>query len=196
MWTRRPVAVVRLGHVAAAAAAAALVAGVAVRRRRRRLRPLPAERPATLVRVDHAPIVPQDLVDEVADDRAGGVAVFAGVTRDNFDGKAVTRLEYEGYATMAEAELLRLVAAARATWPDLLRVSVRHRLGLCPVGETSVAIAVSAPHRRACLEACADIIDRLKEAVPIWKKECYADAAAADLWKRNAEARGATGDEL
>ncbi|KAG5457442.1 MAG: Molybdopterin biosynthesis MoaE [Olpidium bornovanus] len=115
----------------------------------------------------------------VADKSAGAIATFSGTTRGTFRGKGVVRLEYEAYVPMAERELRRLVSEARARWP-LVRVALRHRLGAVPVGETSVVVAVSAEHRDAALEAARMLIDRLKETVPIWKKEVYEDGSA---WK-------------
>ena len=82
------------------------------------------------------------------------------------------RLEYEAFATMAEKEMRRLATAARKRWP-LRRVAMAHRIGVVPVGEASVGIAVSSSHRREAFEACHWLIDRLKEIVPIWKKEHF-----------------------
>jgi molybdopterin synthase catalytic subunit len=96
----------------------------------------------------------------------------------------VVRLEYEAYEPMAVDELHRVAVAARAQWPSLHRVVLLHRLGEVPVGEASVIVVASSAHRRAALDAVAFCIDRLKETVPIWKKEVYADHAAS--WKANA----------
>ena len=84
---------------------------------------------------------------------------------------------------MAEREMLAIVGEAQVKWPGA-RLSIAHRVGLVPIGETSVAIAVSAPHRDAAYLASRFAIDRLKERVPIWKKEVYADGST---WKANAE---------
>ena len=106
------------------------------------------------------------------------------MTRDTFEGRRVGRLEYEGYAPMAEREMLRICESARARW-SLQRMHIVHRVGVCPVGEASVLIAASSAHRREALEAVAWAIDTLKATVPIWKKEFYVDEGAA--WKANKE---------
>ena len=87
-------------------------------------------------------------------------------------GRTVTHLEYEAYEGMAEKEMARLAAGLAARY-DLCRVAIAHRTGRVGIGETSVAIAVSAPHRADALAACRDAIDTLKETVPLWKKEVY-----------------------
>ena len=140
-------------------------------------------------RVTGAPLSHDEAVAFVTSDDCGAVATFLGVTRDTFEGRRVRRLEYEGYAPMAEREMLRIGEQARARW-ELKRVRIVHRVGVCPVGEASVVIAASAAHRREALEAVAWAIDTLKASVPIWKKEFYDDEGAA--WKENKEwARGA-----
>ena len=116
---------------------------------------------------------------------AGGIATFIGTTRDNFEGRRVLRLEYEAYQPMAERELLAICKRMRDRWP-LRHVAIAHRIGLVPIGESSVEIAVSSAHRREALEAVQFAIDDLKKHVPIWKKEIYEGDAAA--WKENAEA--------
>ena len=103
---------------------------------------------------------------------AGAVVTFMGTTRNENAGRRVTRLEYEAYERMAVREMRQLAAEARRRWP-LRRVAMMHRLGVVPVGEASVAIAVSAGHRREAFEACHWLIDRLKDIVPIWKKEHF-----------------------
>jgi molybdopterin synthase catalytic subunit len=114
---------------------------------------------------------------------AGAVLVFHGITRDHFQGRTVTRLSYEAYPGMAEAQMQSIVEEAQRRWPGV-RVAIGHRLGVVPVSEASVMIAVSSPHRGDCYEASRFAIDALKARVPIWKKEHYADGSA---WKANAE---------
>jgi molybdopterin synthase catalytic subunit len=97
----------------------------------------------------------------------------------------VLRLEYEGYVPMAVKQLNELVDKCRRKWDSLMGVAIYHRLGLVPVGEESVLIAVSSPHRRDALEAVHWLIDELKRTVPIWKKEVYEDGS---MWKANCEA--------
>ena len=156
-----------------------------------RRRPAPRARalPPTSAEVTAAPIDNEQVLADVADPGAGAVASFLGVTRDTFEGRRVRRLEYEGYAPMAEREMLRICEQARTRW-ELRRMRIVHRVGVCPIGEASVVIAASAAHRREALEAVAWAIDTLKASVPIWKKEFYDDEGAA--WKENKEwARGA-----
>lgn len=113
---------------------------------------------------------------EAADDGAGALASFVGTVRNKTGDRAVVRLEYEAYEEMAIEELERIAAAAAARH-DLLAVSIAHRTGVVEIGGASVVIVCSAPHRRAALAACAEIIEELKVSVPIWKREVYADGA-------------------
>jgi molybdopterin synthase catalytic subunit len=113
---------------------------------------------------------------DVAHPGAGGVALFVGTTRDENDGRRVERLEYEAYDDMAASEMAAIGAEMQRRWP-LLRVAMVHRLGVVPIGEASVAVAVAAPHRDAAFAACRYGIDTLKAHVPIWKKEYYADGS-------------------
>ncbi|MGH7894830.1 MAG: molybdenum cofactor biosynthesis protein MoaE [Candidatus Binatia bacterium] len=112
-------------------------------------------------------------LDRAARDRkAGAVVTFVGTTRSENVGRRVRRLEYEAFTSMATKEMRRLAAQAKERWP-LRKIAMVHRVGVVPVGEASVAIAVSAGHRREAFDACHWLIDRLKEIVPIWKKEHY-----------------------
>jgi molybdopterin synthase catalytic subunit len=112
------------------------------------------------------------VVREVADDGAGAIAMFVGTTRSRSRGRDVVRLEYEAYEGMAEAEMERLAGALKARY-ELTEVAIHHRVGVVGIGEPSVVIAVSAPHRADALAACKDAIDTLKDSVPLWKKEIY-----------------------
>ncbi|OSX71731.1 hypothetical protein BU14_0505s0011 [Porphyra umbilicalis] len=120
----------------------------------------------------------------VRDDRAGAVSTFVGTTRGTFQGKVVVRLEYEAYEAMAIKQLSALCATVRAKHPAVLHMAVHHRLGVVDVGQASVVISVSSPHRREAIEACHFAIDELKATVPIWKREVYADGST---WKANCE---------
>ena len=113
-------------------------------------------------------------VAEVEDDGAGAVASFVGTVRRSSRGRDVTHLEYEAYEEMAEPMLERL-AAELTERHGLTAVAIHHRVGRVEISEASVVIAVSAPHRHAALEACREAIDTLKETIPLWKKEVYAD---------------------
>ena len=123
-------------------------------------------------RVTEAPLSLEAVAAEVADERAGAVATFTGTVRRQSRGREVTHLEYEAYAEMAEDVMARLAGDLEARY-DLCSVAIHHRVGRLEVGEASVVIAVSAPHRQDALAACKDAIDRLKETVPLWKKEVY-----------------------
>ncbi len=103
---------------------------------------------------------------------AGAIATFIGTTRDHNAGRSVHRLEYEAYPDMAVAEMRRIADEAIARY-GVQAVAIAHRIGVVEIGEASVAIAVSAAHRGAAFDACRFAIDRLKEIVPIWKKEHY-----------------------
>jgi molybdopterin synthase catalytic subunit/molybdopterin converting factor small subunit len=117
--------------------------------------------------------------EAVADPGAGAVALFSGIVRDQTGGRRVKFLEYEAHAPMALAKMREIAAAIRARWPGTLRVALVHRVGRLEIGESSVMIAVSSPHRREAFEACHFAIDTLKEAVPVWKKEYFEDG---EVW--------------
>jgi len=112
------------------------------------------------------------VIGAVADPRTGATVSFLGTTRDHNEGRRVTRLEYEAYPAMARAEMRKIADTIRERWP-VHGVAIVHRIGVVPLGEASVVIAVSAAHRHAAFEACHYAIDRLKEVVPIWKKEHF-----------------------
>uniref|UniRef100_K3WEI0 Molybdopterin synthase catalytic subunit n=1 Tax=Globisporangium ultimum (strain ATCC 200006 / CBS 805.95 / DAOM BR144) TaxID=431595 RepID=K3WEI0_GLOUD len=137
------------------------------------------------VEIGYEPLDGQRAVDLVTHASAGAISTFIGTTRDNFQGKRVVRLEYEGYVPMAIAELRKICAQIRAQWPSVVGIALFHRLGVVEVKEASVIITVSSPHRTEALEACAFAIDTLKATVPIWKSEQY--AGDSRMWKENAE---------
>jgi MoaE-MoaD fusion protein len=112
------------------------------------------------------------VIAEVEDQRAGAIATFQGTVRRQSRGREVIALEYEAYGGMAEKVMSEIAEGVRDRY-DVCEVAVAHRVGRCKVGEVSVAIAVSAPHRQDALSACRDVIDELKERVPLWKKELY-----------------------
>lgn len=119
-----------------------------------------------------APLSLERVAAEVASDDAGAIATFVGTTRAHSRGRDVIRLEYEAYEGMAEAEMERIAGELRQRH-DVIDVAIHHRVGPVEIGETSVVIAVSAPHRAAAFDACRDAIDTLKQTVPLWKKELY-----------------------
>ncbi len=137
-----------------------------------------------MVQMTTARLDPQQIEAAVAHTGAGAILTFSGVVRDNFGDRPVTGLTYEAYGGMAEAEMERICAEITARWRDV-RVAIVHRIGHLVLGEISVVIAVSSPHRDAAYQASRVAIDQLKARVPIWKKEHYADTDAQ--WKANAD---------
>jgi molybdopterin synthase catalytic subunit len=124
----------------------------------------------TLTRVTLEALSVDEALAFVADPAAGGTCVFVGTVRDHSAAGDVTGLRYEAWDEMADRRLEDLAAELTAGW-DLRKVAILHRTGDLSVGEASVVIAVSAPHRPEAFEACRHAIERLKEDVPIWKKE-------------------------
>jgi len=122
--------------------------------------------------VTEGPLDPQRLIDRVRRDESGAVAVFLGVVRDNTDGKRVLHLEYDAYPEMATKVMREIADEARQRWP-VTDVAIAHRTGRLEIGETSLLVAVSSPHRKEAFEACHWLVDRLKEKAPIWKKEVW-----------------------
>jgi MoaE-MoaD fusion protein len=116
------------------------------------------------------------VVREVEDDAAGAIATFVGTVRRRSRGRDVVNLEYEAYEGMAE-EVMADIARALGDKFDLCAVAMAHRVGRVEIGEASVVVAVSAPHRQDALAACAEAIDTLKHTVPLWKKEVYEGGA-------------------
>jgi MoaE-MoaD fusion protein len=133
---------------------------------------------AGLYRVVDRPLVLDEVVQAVTTTSHGGLVTFSGVVREVSKGKRVTRLDYEAYVPMAEKKLAQIGAEAQAAWPGLA-VAVVHRVGTLAPGELAVVIAVSAPHRKEAFRACELVIDRLKQDVPIWKKEYAEDG---EVW--------------
>ena len=120
-----------------------------------------------------------------SDGKSGAVASFAGITRDNFQGKRVTYLAYECYKTMALKQMNLICTELETKYASLTGLIVYHRIGEVPAGESSVLIVSASPHRAHALSACGDCIDLIKTRVPIWKKEFYEGEDAK--WKQNAE---------
>ena len=123
-------------------------------------------------RLSEAPLSLDAVVDEVRSDEAGAIATFTGTTRIHSRGRTVTHLEYEAYPEMAEDVMAQIAGELERRY-ELCGVAIHHRVGRVGIGEPSVVIAVSAPHRQDALAACKDAIDSLKETVPLWKKEVY-----------------------
>jgi molybdopterin synthase catalytic subunit len=131
-----------------------------------------------LVRVTPEAIGIEEVSSFVADPGAGGTCVFVGTVRDRSDAGDVTGLTYEAWEDLAHRRLLELAGDVRSRWP-LRKVAIVHRFGALTVGDVSVAIAVSAAHRAEAFDACRELIERLKQDVPIWKKEHLTTGDAA-----------------
>jgi molybdopterin synthase catalytic subunit len=123
-----------------------------------------------MVRLNRDPIDHAALTEAVRRPGCGAVVTFLGTVRDLTGDEVTVALEYEAYAPMAERQMAEIVAELHARWP-IGAVELVHRLGRLEVGEVSVAVAVSCPHRADAFAACRHAIDRLKEVVPIWKKD-------------------------
>ena len=128
----------------------------------------------TMIQLTHETIDTNNLLRRAQSPAAGAVLLFLGCTRQHTAGRETTELTYNAYDGMAEKELASLESQARERW-GLVECLIAHRLGVVPLGEVSVAIVVASPHRRAAFEAGEWLIDTLKERVPIWKQERWAD---------------------
>ncbi|KAH9837206.1 molybdenum cofactor synthesis 2 [Rhodofomes roseus] len=146
----------------------------------------------------HDALCVNDIVQSVGDDRAGATAVFIGTTRNYFKGQVVTRLDYQAYSKLAIKTMADIIRAAHANHSrsshhpeqshvtSLIRSAVYHRLGTVPVGEPSIVIAVSSPHRKEAFAACEFILEEVKQKVQIWKREFYEGEREEDAeWKAN-----------
>jgi len=109
---------------------------------------------------------------------AGAVVTFDGVVRDNTKGRRVLTLDYDAYPPMAVKEMRRVGEEVRQRWPEVERIGIVHRFGEMKISESSVVIVVTSPHRKVAFEACHYAIDRVKQVVPIWKKEFFEDGEA------------------
>ncbi|KAG9124369.1 Molybdopterin synthase catalytic subunit [Ceratobasidium sp. 392] len=146
------------------------------------------------------------IIDSVRDDGAGALALFVGTTRNNFNGKQVVRLEYEAYSRLAIKSLSKIANNARkleipphefgptsitpassTSAASLTRIAIYHRLGSVPVGESSIVIAVTSPHRREAFYVCEWILEQVKTHTPVWKREWYAEGSGEEgsTWKAN-----------
>lgn len=136
-----------------------------------------------LLEITREPLDSRRLEAAVARSGAGGICTFTGVVRDSSEGRETRHLEYEAYEQMAAREIERICAEVAERWPEA-RLAIAHRLGRLEIGEASVVISASAPHRAEAFAACRHAIDRLKESVPIWKKEFFADGS---VWKEGGD---------
>ncbi|HEY0581232.1 MAG TPA: molybdenum cofactor biosynthesis protein MoaE [Chloroflexota bacterium] len=135
-----------------------------------------------MYRIVEGPLEGLDLEAEVRTEADGAVIVFRGVARRFSRGRDVVHLEYEAYPEMAEKVMAQIGEEMKARWP-ITGVAIVHRTGVLEIGQASVAIAVSAPHRGEAFQATQYAIDRLKEIVPIWKKEVWSDGSQWIGWE-------------
>lgn len=130
-----------------------------------------------MIRIQDSPLSVDEALDAVRRPDCGAVCIFLGTARDHHDGKKVVKLSYSAYGEMAEAEIKKIFEEAKRRW-GLGELFAAHRTGEVPIGEASVVLAVSAPHRAGAFEACRFLIEELKKRVPIWKQEHYESGAA------------------
>ncbi|MGB2695127.1 MAG: molybdenum cofactor biosynthesis protein MoaE [Dehalococcoidia bacterium] len=124
--------------------------------------------------VTSEPLDPQRLTEAVRKDESGAVVLFHGVARNHSEGRRVRALEYDAYPEMAEKKLRQVLEEVRSRWP-VTGIGVLHRTGRLEIGEASLLVAVSSAHRKEAFEACHYAVDRIKQVVPIWKKEIWED---------------------
>src|SRR3954452_7057331 len=127
-----------------------------------------------MVEITEGPIDYEAVTERVRSNQAGAVCLFLGTVREMTGDRRTTSLDYEAYPEMARAKMVELEAEARRRWP-VIEAALVHRVGHLGLGEVSVVVAVSCPHRDQAFEACRWLIDALKEIVPIWKRETWAD---------------------
>jgi molybdopterin synthase catalytic subunit len=127
-----------------------------------------------MIELTHSPIDYTALTDHVRSNQAGAVVLFLGTVREMTGDRKTVALDYEAFPQMATAKLSELLDEARSRWP-VVNAAIAHRLGRLELGDVSVAVAVSTPHREQAFEAGKYLVDRLKVIVPIWKKENWAD---------------------
>ena len=131
-----------------------------------------------MIKIVREQIAIEEVLQSVQDPSAGGIDMFIGTTRNHSGGKEVLSLEYQAYEPMALKMMNEIGEESQRRW-HLKKISLVHRVGVVAIGEASVVIAVSSAHRREAFEACRFAIDKLKQDVPIWKKEVFADG---EVW--------------
>ncbi len=125
-----------------------------------------------LISITADPLDPQPFIEHVRRDESGAVALFLGVVRNQNLGRRVLHLEYDAYPQMVEKKLRQIAEEITSRWP-ISDIAIAHRTGRLEVGETSLVVAVSSPHRREAFEACHHAVNCIKEVAPIWKKEVW-----------------------
>jgi molybdopterin synthase catalytic subunit len=134
--------------------------------------------PEDIYEITRAPIEKAALENRLLTGAAGAVVTFDGVVREQTKGRRVVTLHYEAYEPMAVKELRKVGAEIHARWPEVLNIGIVHRFGELQITESSIVIVITSPHRKVAFEACHYAIDRVKQTVPIWKKEIFADGEA------------------
>lgn len=127
--------------------------------------------------ISHAPIVVDDVMQKVTSRNAGAITLFVGTVREMTKGKKTLSLEYEAYPAMAIKMFEHIEREMLEKWPEI-KLAITHRVGKLDISDIAVVIAVSSPHRKMAYEANAFAIDRIKQIVPIWKKEYWEDGTA------------------
>lgn len=125
-----------------------------------------------MIEITHEPLDPEAVTAKVRKDSNGAVVTFLGTTRDFTSGRRVLRLEYEAYRPMADKKLAEIALEMRERWP-IEDVAIAHRLGPLEIGDISLVVAIASPHRKEAFAACQYAVDRIKQMVPIWKKEHF-----------------------
>ena len=129
-----------------------------------------------MIELTESPLNPEAISAKVRKDTNGAVVTFLGTTRNNFQGKPVLTLEYEAFDEMALNKMEEIRAELQAQF-SVEDIAISHRVGKVPIGEISLVIAIASPHRKEAFQACQQAVDRVKEIVPIWKKEVFEDGA-------------------
>jgi molybdopterin synthase catalytic subunit len=130
-----------------------------------------------MIEITHQPLDPEKTASKVRQDTNGAVVTFLGTTRDNFQGKRVIKLEYEAFEEMAIKKMDEVRREIQTEF-GVEDIAISHRIGTVPIGQISLVIAVASPHREKAFFACHKAVDRLKEIVPIWKKEVFEDGSS------------------
>lgn len=137
-----------------------------------------SEQVEDIFEITREPIDKHALEQRLLTGAAGAVVTFDGTVRNQTGGRPVIKLQYEAYPPMAVKEMRKVGAEMRERWPDIASLGIVHRFGELDVTESSVVIVVASPHRKVAFEACHYAINRVKQTVPIWKKEIFADGEA------------------
>lgn len=140
-----------------------------------------------MIEVVHEPLEPEAVTAQVRRNSNGAVVTFLGTTRDSTGGRTVLFLEYEAYQPMAERKLAEIADEIRARWP-VDDVAIAHRVGRLEIGDVSLVVAVGSPHRKQAFAACHYAVDRIKQVVPIWKKEHF---VGGEIWVEGPESTAA-----